>query len=324
MAWNDLVANQFVDFTSAETSPFTKIRPLPVGSMQFMTKNDCIYYFNIQQPTEFQALASGQWVEKRLLLAPAAVLPTVTTTSVSSITAISAVSGGNVTSDGGATVTERGICWAMHNLPDITDFKMANGSGLGSYIGNLAGLIQLTPYYVRAYATNSAGTAYGAAMYFTTVNLCTMPLGTYYGGGRTVYYLVPGNPGYDVNVCHGLIMGDDIGAFNWNGYYHSTGTSLAIGYGQQNTNTILASLPITANTAARACNETLLNGYSDWYLPSVNELSKIYSIIPADTGWYWSSSEDINNTSMAYYTHNNSQYLNGKASLYNVRPFRSF
>jgi len=336
MAWNDLAANQFVDYTSAETSPFTKIRPLPVGSTQFMSKYYCIYYLDIQQPAEFQALESGQWVEKRLLIAPAAVLPTVTTTAVSSITAISAVSGGNVTSDGGATVTERGICWATHNLPDITDFKMANGSGLGSYVGNLTNLTQLTNYYVRAYATNSAGTAYGAAQYFTTTNLCTMPLGTYYAGGRIVYYLKSGDPGYDINVCKGLIMGDDIGTAPWGCRGTILGANLqAITYGQFNTNIILAGCPSTG-IAARLCDQSNLNGYSDWYLPTTHELEKIVPWLTAyeyQNYAYWSSTEEypplagaaafacmqgITAVNIPFYGYAT------KDQIYHVRPFRSF
>jgi uncharacterized protein (TIGR02145 family) len=104
-----------------------------------------------------------------------AVVPVITTTSVSNIAAITAVSGGNITSDGGATVTTRGVCWGIGITPTITDNKTTNGAGAGSFTSNLTGLTEATNYYVRAYATNSAGTGYGMAMAFTTFGQSPTP-----------------------------------------------------------------------------------------------------------------------------------------------------
>lgn len=98
----------------------------------------------------------------------AAILPVVTTNSISNITINSAVSGGNVTSDGGASVTARGVCWSTTQNPTISNSFSSNGTGLGSFISNLSGLTSGTTYYVRAYATNSVGTAYGSQQSFTT------------------------------------------------------------------------------------------------------------------------------------------------------------
>lgn len=91
------------------------------------------------------------------------------TTAASSITHNSANSGGNVTSDGCGTVTARGICWATSQNPTTASSTTSNGSGTGTYTGNLTGLSANTTYYVRSYATNSAGTAYGAQTSFTTL-----------------------------------------------------------------------------------------------------------------------------------------------------------
>lgn len=88
-------------------------------------------------------------------------LPVLTTTPASSITGTGAVSGGNITSDGGSTITERGICWSKNQNPSIADSKSTNGSGIGSFTANITGLTAHTTYYIRAYATNSAGTSYG-------------------------------------------------------------------------------------------------------------------------------------------------------------------
>ncbi len=91
----------------------------------------------------------------------AAILPTVTTSAVENVTATSATCGGNVSSDGGAAVTARGVCWSTNQNPTISDNHTADGSGVGSFTSNISGLTAGNIYYVRAYATNSVGTAYG-------------------------------------------------------------------------------------------------------------------------------------------------------------------
>ncbi|MCK9411769.1 MAG: HYR domain-containing protein [Prolixibacteraceae bacterium] len=96
--------------------------------------------------------------------------PIILTTAVSSVGTNSAVSGGNVTSDGGATVTARGVCWNTTGSPTVTDAHTNNGTGLGSFTSNVTGLLQGATYYLRAYAINSAGTVYGGQIAFTTIN----------------------------------------------------------------------------------------------------------------------------------------------------------
>jgi uncharacterized protein (TIGR02145 family) len=93
---------------------------------------------------------------------------TITTTTVSIITAISATSGGTITDDGGAAVTARGVCWRTTSGPTIADSKTSNGTGTGTFTSNLTSLTANTIYYVRAYATNSVGTSYGNEVSFTT------------------------------------------------------------------------------------------------------------------------------------------------------------
>lgn len=99
-------------------------------------------------------------------------LATVGTSDVLAITGTSALSGGNVTNDGGGQVTAKGVCWSsITNEPTINDSKTNDGSGIGSYTSSLSGLSGSTTYYLRAYATNSAGTAYGSTVSFTTLQL---------------------------------------------------------------------------------------------------------------------------------------------------------
>jgi uncharacterized protein (TIGR02145 family) len=94
--------------------------------------------------------------------------PVLTTAGVSAITQTTAQSGGTITSDGGAAVTVRGVCWSTGPSPTIADSKTTDGTGTGSFTSSLTGLTAGTPYYVRAYATNSAGTGYGSSEPFTT------------------------------------------------------------------------------------------------------------------------------------------------------------
>lgn len=95
-------------------------------------------------------------------------VPEVSTYGVSGITKTSATCGGNVTSDGGATVTARGVCWSTSQTPTISDNKTIDGSGTGTFTSSITGLIGSTTYYVRAYATSSEGTGYGDIKSFTT------------------------------------------------------------------------------------------------------------------------------------------------------------
>jgi uncharacterized protein (TIGR02145 family) len=83
------------------------------------------------------------------------------TTAVSAILATSATSGGSISSDGGAAITARGVCWSTSPNPTTASSVTTNGSGVGSFTSNLTGLQPSATYYVRAYATNGVTTAYG-------------------------------------------------------------------------------------------------------------------------------------------------------------------
>lgn len=96
--------------------------------------------------------------------------PTVTTQAVSDIDKTTATGNGNVTSDGGDTVTERGVCYclASHGTPDTSDDKDTAAGTTGAFTTSMTGLTASTDYHARAYATNSIGTSYGELVEFTT------------------------------------------------------------------------------------------------------------------------------------------------------------
>lgn len=95
-------------------------------------------------------------------------VPVLTTKAITSITQTTAISGGDITTDNGGSVTARGVCWSTVQNPTTSDSKTSDTDGTESYISNMTGLTGNTTYYVRAYAINSAGTGYGNEISFST------------------------------------------------------------------------------------------------------------------------------------------------------------
>ena len=95
-------------------------------------------------------------------------IPTITTSAPSSVYANSAICGGNVSSDNGDAITESGVCWSTTSLPTISNSKISISSGVSNFSSTITGLLPATTYYVRAYAVNKQGVAYGSVVSFTT------------------------------------------------------------------------------------------------------------------------------------------------------------
>jgi endonuclease I len=127
------------------------------------------YYFSIYEYTNAENCYKTPGLTGNEITSVPIIIPTLTTSAISSITTNSAVSGGNITSDGGSPVTDRGLCWNTLSGPTIANSRISNGSGTGSFTSILSGLIGGTTYYVRAYATNANGTAYGNEEVFITL-----------------------------------------------------------------------------------------------------------------------------------------------------------
>jgi hypothetical protein len=210
----------------------------------------------------------------------------VSTNPITSISASGAISGGNVVSDGGPSVTARGVVYGTIQSPNISNGFTSDGSGVGSFVSTITGLNPLTTYYVRAYATNLVGTAYGNEVSFSTL----LTIGTSYAGG-IVFYI-------DGTGQHGLVCApSDQGSYQWGCYGTNISTQTGFGTGQSNTNLILSSCG-QSPIAASVCADLVLNGYDDWFLPSRSELSLMYSNLhtPGIGGFfnthYWSSSQN--------------------------------
>jgi uncharacterized protein (TIGR02145 family) len=112
--------------------------------------------------------------------------PGITSANVVSITQTSAISGGNITNEGGSAVTVRGVCWSTSPNPTVADNKTTDGAGPGTFTSSITGLSANTIYHVRAYATNSSGTAYGNEINFTT----TKPANTITDIDGNVYHTI--------------------------------------------------------------------------------------------------------------------------------------
>ena len=132
-------------------------------------------YYVRAYATNSEGTAYGEEISFTTLEEHIVVEPTVVTVSVSEVTETTAVTGGNVTSDGGGEVSARGVCWSTSQEPTVEGSHTTDGTGTGEFVSNLTDLNDNTTYYVRAYATNEQGTSYGEQMSFTTVKHIDLP-----------------------------------------------------------------------------------------------------------------------------------------------------
>ena len=129
---------------------------------------------NLKDETKYYVRAYAQnkigivYGEEKSFTTNATSLPTITTSTITQITETSAVAGGNITNDGGAEIQERGVVYSTTEYPTTSNNKVQSGKGTGSFTCNLTNLSDETTYYVRAYAINKKGTAYGEQVSFKT------------------------------------------------------------------------------------------------------------------------------------------------------------
>ena len=226
-------------------------------------------------------------------------MPTVTTGTISNITANSAVCSGNVTSDGGFPVTAKGVCWSTTQYPTISGNHSNSGSGTGTFNSSMSGLTTGTTYYVRAYATNSTGTAYGAQLSFTTgsglpsvsTTAPSLSGSTVATGGN-----VTSDGGFPVTargVCYGNLPYPDLtSTYNHttNGTgtgYYSSSFSLPTGSGRY----YIRAYATNANGTTYGAQDSIIQPYDE--LPTFQYNGHTYRVAPSSTNqYYWSTANN--------------------------------
>ena len=216
--------------------------------------------------------------EVRSFTTLAATVPTVSTQASINAGVFSAVCGGNVLSDGGATVTARGVCWDTTSNPTITDNHTIDGAGIGSFTSSLTGLMANTAYYVRAYATNSVGTAYGDQIMFTTINAGMPCSGT------------PTLTDYDGNVYNTVQIGEQC----WmrenlrTTHYLDGNPIISRIYVTVSSQGVTDTIGIKYNLASLMSREEASNSNPSgvqsvcpfgWHLPSVSEFEELFAFV---------------------------------------------
>jgi uncharacterized protein (TIGR02145 family) len=136
-----------------------------------------VYCTDCANGGEMQYFNGTRWINMSIGAASTPfTTPIISTNTITNISSSGAVCGGNITSNGGANITARGICWSTSANPTISlTTKTVDGTGTGAFTSSITGLTANTTYYVRAYATNSVGTTYGAPQTFTTASVAVLP-----------------------------------------------------------------------------------------------------------------------------------------------------
>ena len=192
-------------------------------------------------------------------------IPVLATTAISNITLTSVCCGGNIISDGGRPITSRGICWSKKNTPTIFDSITTDGSGSDNFTSNISSLTANTTYYLRAYATNSIGTAYGNTNILKT-----------YTGTVTDY---DGNEYYTVTIGTQIWLAENLNTTHYRNV-------------DEIPNVITTSAWVSLNTGAYCNydndvnNSTIYGRLYNWY--AVNDNRKIAPAgwhIPSDAEW---------------------------------------
>ena len=275
-------------------------------------------------------------------------------TTLGTIGATTAVVSGVISSTNARTTSIGVIYSTDSNFGTYSTSSTQSNVAAGTHAITLTSLSSLTNYYAKAFITNKAGTSYGSVVSFTTTSP-PKAVGDVYQGGRIFYIFQSNDPGYVANETHGLIAAtvDQSSGIRWNnGSNITTGaTGTAIGTGLSNTNTIIT-IQGAGSYAAKICADyTVTVGqvtYDDWYLPSIDELNRMYANIgvgiPARASSdpmyniggfainhptaYFSSSETGPGNAWYTFFENGTFYPGGynseKTTLSNVRAIRTF
>jgi uncharacterized protein (TIGR02145 family) len=228
------------------------------------------------------------------------VVPTLSSSAVTNISFNSATTGGVITNNGGASITQSGICWSKtNNMPTISDSIKSGTAASGSYTFTLNNLSENTTYYVRAFATNSAGTGYGNVVTFATT-LDTNKVTFTYNGATVTYGVITspttGRKWMDRNLGASqaatanndyLAYGD---LFQWgraaDGHQLINYTSATAGIGVNGKTTVLATSDIPGNNLFITPDVTQPPYIEDWRADQNNNRWSTNNQGPCPSGWH--------------------------------------
>jgi uncharacterized protein (TIGR02145 family) len=303
------------------------------------------YYIRAYATNSFGTAYGNTYVITTNNAANSGSIPTVTTSTVFYTDGLSASCGGDITGDGGLAVLARGVCWAVGVTPTINNSLTIDGAGAGSFASVLTNLQPNTSYFVRAYATNDAGTAYGITYNFTTnelpivvtdsVSNVTTGSGNISGTvqssssspiiARGICWSFNPQPTLNDNI---ITSGTGNGSFNKNivGLLNST-TCYARAYATNGMGTSYGSVVsfTTSTFSATIGQGVIFDGYNyqtvvygngqEWFAENLRTTmyangDPIPNIID-DNVWYYST-----NGAWSHYSHN-SQYDNPYGKIYN-------
>jgi hypothetical protein len=188
----------------------------------------------------------------------------------------------------------RGICWSTSPNPKLYyDRFYSAGIGTGVFNCNLQDLYPGTLYYARAFASNTQGTAYGNEVSFSTKS-AGYTIGQAFGGGMIFYIDSTGQHGLIADTTNAIILTE------WGCDTIHIGTRREFGTGQANTLAIVNKC--SQPSAARFCYDLVLNGYDDWFLPSLDELVQ-YCRAQTNINGYWYYSDNWTSTEASTESH---------------------
>jgi len=285
---------------------------LPNGSVRLtFTYSDSSSGSSIMQTCSFSGeLQAGSSVSNLPVVLTAAVVSISDTLPDGSWAGL-ASSGGDVTTNGGPAILKRGVCWGIQPNPTVnSDNKTENGGGSGAFSSVIFGLSQGQLYYVRAYATNQFGTAYGETFQFKRDCQGDLCVGDFYLGGIIIALTSP-NSGT-------LIYPNNLQSAQWG----CLGTSIPTSddNGVSNTNLIVGQC-LESGIAARLCSD-LGDG---WFLPSLSEINQ-----PAVKAYlnnsqrYWTSSQKDAGTAWSMNAQSSIPETLSKDEIASVRPLKQF
>ena len=304
---------------------------------------------NLEQNTTYYVRSffeniTGIYYSNQKLLTTAVGSGLISLSNIRNITVSSVEANISIISTGGGNILNKGICYSTSVQPTINDYKVEDSSSNNSVSLTIQNLTGNVVYYLKAFVVNESGVYYSEQQSFQTNGIDAV--GQFYQGGIVFYHFESGEPGYVEGETHGLIAAvedqssDSDTGWSYNNFAETGAISRLVGAGSSNTDAIIAELGVSlfdyyAAEMARAYNG---GGYNDWFLPSIDELKKMYyqktmintvaetnnGSLFSENSFYWSSTEFNIFQALRVAFYDGSEDNIGRAATCDVRAVRAF